>query len=420
MRRLPFSFLLTSCALMLFSCVQDECTETRTFFQYDPVYYHPDAFRTPTLTVESPRTLKKPGKLYFYKNYMLVNELGQGIHLINVENVANPVMEAFIPILGNFDMAIREGILYADNVVNLIAIDLNDLSNPRIVQRVENYQSDHYHENSGFLSHYEKTPRSIIVDCSDEGFNEEVWQRGGQWFAVEDLGGLFDASGSAGPEGSVGIGGSFARFTIYDHYLYTVDNHSLSAWDIEDSQLALLNTTNLGWGIETIFPYRDKLFIGSNSGMHIFENSNPSSPYFVSTFEHARACDTVVVEGNTAYVTLRNGTECQGFINQLDIIDIANIYNPKLIKSYNMDHPHGLAVRDSKLYLGEGEYGLKTFDVADPEHIDQLQHLKVHHVYDVISLNPTTLFVIGDDGFYVYDSSKPDDLKELSHIPVNR
>lgn len=420
MRLLKFSFLLACFSFFLSSCVQDECTETRKFFQYDPVYYQPEAFRNPNLALESPRALKAPGKLYFYKNYILVNELGQGIHLINVEDIENPIIEAFIPILGNFDMAIREGILYADNVVDLIAIDLSDLKSPRIIQRVENYQSDYFHETRGFLSHYEKTPRTITVDCSDEGFNEDVWQRGGQWFAAEDLGGLFDAFGSAGPEGSVGIGGSFARFTIYDHYLYTVDHYSLSAWDIENSKLDLLNTNNLGWGIETIFPYKDKLFIGSNSGMHIFENSNPASPYFVSTFEHARACDPVVVEGNTAYVTLRNGTECEGFINQLDIIDISNIYNPNLIKSYNMDHPHGLAVRDSKLYLGEGQYGLKTFDVVDPQDIDQLQHLKDHHVYDVISLNPTTLFVIGDDGFYVYDSTKPNDLKQLSHIPVQR
>ena len=37
------------------------------------------------------------------------------------------------------------------------------------------------------------------------------------------------------------------------------------------------------------------------------------------------SCDPVVVQGDYAFVTLRGGTECQGFSNQLDIIDISTL-----------------------------------------------------------------------------------------------
>ena len=109
-------------------------------------------------------------------------------------------------------------------------------------------------------------------------------------------------------------------------YLYTVNQSSLKSYLISTpSNPEFKNTTQLGWVIETIFPYKDKLFVGSNAGMFIFDNSRPETTVLLSTFEHARACDPVVVHENTAYLTLRNGSECNGFFNRLVVIDISNI-----------------------------------------------------------------------------------------------
>ena len=78
--------------------------------------------------------------------------------------------------------------------------------------------------------------------------------------------------------------------------------------------------------------------------MQIFDNSNPSEPIHLSTFAHARVCDPVVVNDDYAFVTLRSGDRCSGFVNQLDVVDIKDLENPKLVKSYPMDNPHGLGV----------------------------------------------------------------------------
>ena len=128
----------------------------------------------------------------------------------------------------------------------------------------------------------------------------------------------------------------------------------------------------------------------------------------------------MVVENDIAFITLRDGTRCQEFTNQLDVVDVSNVINPKFIKSYPMDHPHGLAVRNSILYLCEGDYGLKVFDVSDLENIDKnkLDAYDNMNGFDVISLKNDLLLMIGSDGFYQFDSSDPKNLVQLSHIPI--
>jgi hypothetical protein len=87
-----------------------------------------------------------------------------------------------------------------------------------------------------------------------------------------------------------------------------------------------------------------------------------------------------------------------------------------------MDHPHGLAVRNDILYLCEGDYGLKVFNVSDLEKIDKnlLYSYRELNGYDVISLKNDLLLLIGTTGFYQFDSTDPKDLKLLSHISVSR
>ena len=154
--------------------------------------------------------------------------------------------------------------------------------------------------------------------------------------------------------------------------------------------------------------------------MHIFDNSNPSEPVWMAAFAHATACDPVFVDGDIAYVTLRDGRECETFTNQLDVVDISDLYQPELMVSYPMDHPHGLSVRSDILYLCEGQHGLKVFGTEDPYTIDQnlLEHLKGFDAYDVISLADDHLLLVGADGFYQFDTKNPESIETLSKINV--
>jgi len=155
--------------------------------------------------------------------------------------------------------------------------------------------------------------------------------------------------------------------------------------------------------------------------MFIYDVSNPASPVQLSFFQHAQACDPVFVSDDKAYVTLRGGTPCQNFDNQLDVIDITDLTNPILIASHTMTNPHGLSVKDNTLFLCDGTAGLKVFDVTNPQTIGDrlLASDKDIKTYDVIaSPYRDIIFVIGDDGFFQYDVSDPENMIRLSHISV--
>ena len=417
MKNVLFGLVSLVLIISIASCLEDICTEQKTFVQYTPVYLTKAQFRT-DIKSETIRKLENPGKFYFFKTFLFINDQGKGIHVYDLKNETQPSKLAFYNIPGNFDIAIKGNILYADNVIDLIALDINDITNPKLVKRIEDFRGQYTsYDPIQYFAYSVKSNRTTVLDCSDQNFGDLVFSNSSGVF--------FDKSGA--PTSSVissssntGVGGSFARFTVVNDYLYVVDQASLKSYLVSKPENPVLKHTNqLGWGIETIFPYKDKLFIGSNAGMYIFDNSRPETPVLQSVFEHARACDPVVVSGNTAYVTLRDGSECRGYVNQLDVIDITNVLNPKLVKSYAMKHPHGLSVSGSNLFLAEGIYGFKVLDVTDALQVFQIGAVTGKHSYDMISLNNDILFMIGDDGFHLYNVSDARKPKLISTIKKN-
>ena len=212
-----------------------------------------------------------------------------------------------------------------------------------------------------------------------------------------------------------------ARFTLASEHLYAVDNSSLNLFDVSDKRKpAFKKNIPLGWGIETIFPYKNNLFIGTNAGMYIYNIDDAAEPKQLSRYEHARACDPVVVNDDYAFVTLRSGAACGGMINVLEVLDIKDLKNPKRLQTFQMEHPHGLGLAGDVLYICEGKYGFKSFNAADVSKIgdSKIEHLANLNSTDVIP-GPKSLIVIGENGVCQYDYSDKTKLKLLSCISVN-
>lgn len=150
--------------------------------------------------------------------------------------------------------------------------------------------------------------------------------------------------------------------------------------------------------------------------MYIYDISNPDVPVQVSQFVHARACDPVVVENDTAYVTLRDGTSCGAAEDQLDIIDVSNIEQPQLLKVVPLHNPFGLAVRSRLVFVCDGRAGLKILDTTNLDAIVEVGHVGNIYPYDVILQNEL-LFVTAQTGLYIYDVSDPAAPRLLSTIP---
>jgi len=219
-----------------------------------------------------------------------------------------------------------------------------------------------------------------------------------------------DSKSSEVSPSTTGIGGSLARFAIAGNSLYIATKHSLDVYDVSNPQSPIkIATNNLGVGIETIFPYQSYLFIGANDGMYIFDNKILFSPKLITKYTHVMSCDPVVVQGSYAYVTLRSGTNCRfgGGGSSLDVVDISNINAPKLIHSQALNSPYGLGVDDDKLFVCEGENGLKIFDITDPKKPVLKKTLADVLSYDVIP-NQKILIITGEKGIsqYRYDSNE--------------
>jgi hypothetical protein len=219
---------------------------------------------------------------------------------------------------------------------------------------------------------------------------------------------------------STGQAGSLARFSIQGDYLYIVDNTNLKTFNITNpSEPKQTHNTNIGFGIETIFPYQNKLFIGANDAMYIYDFSNPGNPVLLSRYQHITACDPVVAQGNYAYVTLRSGGgNCPRTLNSLEVIDFTDVTKPVMVNQISMMNPHGLGIDGTDLFVTEGTYGLKRFDITDPVKPVEKEFLQNTASFDVIPRNKI-LIAVGVDGLYQYDYSQSP-MQLLSKIPVTK
>jgi len=284
------------------------------------------SFKEEAVEITDPIEIVESGKIYAYKNYIFINDVYRGLHVLDNTNPESPQPIKFIKLEGNNDISIKDDRLY-------------------------------------------------------------------------------------------GQGGSLARFRIVGDYLYAVEWSSINVFDISDLDAPeVLDEVYTDWGIETIFSQGDLLFLGGNRGMFIYDISEPETPKFVSDFQHGRACDPVVVDGNYAYVTLRGGNACGTIESGLYVVDISNIENPELEVIYPMDGPYGLGIKDNMLFICDGASGLRVFDKSDAPNITALSHIDVMVTYDVIPMQEQ-LLMIGDGVLYQYEYLE-NDIKLISQLSL--
>lgn len=411
-----FLGILIAIMLIMLSGCHDNC-QGPTFTAFQPVFVQPsEVMDVAKLTV--PQPISQPGKLYFKDGYVFINEVDKGIHVINNIDPANPVKTSFIDLPGNKDLAAKGDYLYADNYLDLVILDISDKDDIHEINRVKDVFDSYYWLDAemGLMVATEEVEVEY-EDCEGNPLDipDHIWWG---WWGRNCNGCEFALATDASSGGSAGVGGSMARFTIADDYLYTVNDWRMRIFDIEIGDSPIKGEdVDLGWGIETIFPYRDKLFLGARSGMHIYDRSDPALPAYVSSYEHINTCDPVVVQDDLAYVTLRSGTECQTFTNQLDVIDISDIQNPSLVSTFDMQNPHGLGIIGDCLFITEGEHGLKLFNAADPLTIGDnlIHHHKNVNATDVIPLDHV-LMMIGEDGLHQYNYDCESELELISTI----
>ena len=400
----------------------DKTVERITYEANVPVYMPYGEFRS-SFQKSNPVEITHPGKIYFKDNYLFVNEYGKGIHVIDTSDPSSPEKTAFYEIMGNVDMAIKGNILYADSYIDLVAIDISDINNPKEVGRLTNIFPEVVPEGDIWYPYVmvDKS-KGVIIDWEVKTVTEErepgsMW---GGWIYRGEFTFLAAADANSWSSGA-GTGGSMARFMLNSDYLYLIAHPwMLKTVDIGKAQtMNVIDSVMVSRNMETLFRMEDKLFVGTTTGMLIYDISNAVKPVQVSSYNHITACDPVVADDKYAYVTLRTGTVCANGQNLLEVIDISSIANPYLVKSYPMFNPHGLGIDGNLLFVCDGNAGLKIYDKSDPMAIitNQLAHYPDFNTFDVIPLNGI-LMLIGEDGIYQYDYSDPQEIVQISHITI--
>ena len=419
--KISLSLLIAALCFLTYSC-KDKYTAN--YMANVPVYMDFDTFRSQTFQMENAQSMKTPGKIWIKDQYLFVNELLKGIHVFDNSNPSDPINLGFIEIFANTDMAVKGNLLYADNYNDLLTFDISDIMNPSLVCRANNVFNFQAANNlPGYDQEYSAAgvdwSKGVITSWNQEEVTEEI---GGVYLWDNNsflIDAAFESTTAAGGISSVSVGGSMARFTIQDEHLHVLEQRELTTYDISGDCPSETNTVAI-WRIgETIFRSGDHLFIGTTTGMLIYDASNPSQPEFVSDYPHVNSCDPVVVQGNKAYVTLRTGTRCAGDINELVIVDISNLEFPQEIATYDMTNPHGLGVDGNTLFLCDGSAGLKVYDAADPYGLGSnlISEFSDIQTYDVIPLGGR-LLMTSAQGIFQYDYSDINNITQLSLIPV--
>ncbi|MCG2462764.1 hypothetical protein K8352_18520 [Flavobacteriaceae bacterium F89] len=354
-----------------------------------------------SVDIVAPLPVEESGKIYAYKNYIFVNDKYRGIHVLDNTDPKAPQKIAFIKIPGNVDISVKDDHLFADSLNDLVVLDISEISGIKMLNRMENVLAGNVFWPA----------EADIFEWQDVDYDKEIvvgWTSKTERRRIQDYEDLFlreaDFALAKSAQGStIGQGGSMARFKIVDNYLYAVDSHNINIFDISNLEYPKdLEDVHAGFDIETIFNYGQYLFLGSMRGMYIYDISNPETPTFVSEFQHGTACDPVVVDDDYAYVTLRGGNWCGATESGLFIVDISNISKPELKSQYPMDGPYGLGVKGDKLFVCDGDSGLKVYDKTDVENLNMLNHFKDVVTFDVIPLDQN-LLMVGDRTLFQYE-----------------
>ncbi len=417
-------FVLCAGIIVLSGC-SDTVTETVTYMVNEPVFMPAKAFRESVNVTATPQTISNYGKMCFYEGYMYISETGKGIHIVDNQDPSNPKIIGFIELLGNADLAIRNGKLYADSYIDLVWFNITDPARPELDGRLENIfptalpvTGNSYGLDYNYCYNCTDNSQGIVVGWAvKEKTYTYTYETGGWWGNKDTNMVMEDASSASG--GNNGVNGSMSRFALYKDYLYTVVNYYMDVFDLSGAEPVKAAERIPVGNVETIFSYKDNMFMGMPTGMTIYSVTNPLKPERQSTVWHVFGCDPVVVENDIAYVTIRSGNSCGQTNNDLIIYDVSDVKSPRHIVSYAMKNPKGLGIDNGTLFLCDD--GLKIFNASDPQTLmaNRLAHYSGMDGFDVIPFN-NVLMMIADDGFYQYDYSDLTAIRQLSKLPVQK
>lgn len=401
-KSLPF-LLVAMISLPLFNaCKKDEFKRTIWVKKGQSVQDIRASF-----SVEAPRDITHPAGVYRSGNLLFLLQENEGIGIMDITKPAAPVDKAFIKLLSNSHVVVKSNILIADNGVDLVSIDISDLNQIRLVNRIQNVFTEKWlseQDNSVFVGYEEKkistfksyNPSDTIPPANRTTENNAAL--------------------------AIGKGGSETRFALNENYLYIARGNALTPVDLTQASNPVVKEP-VGYtgypDFETVYAYQGFLYVGTADGVLILNNTiSPTTPYFVSfASRNVRGCDPVVVQNNFMFSTVRTGTVCNQFgQSALFIHDVTDKTAPRPEFNKILEQPKGLGIDGNLLFICQGDKGMAVYNWDESSKKLSYLYQKIDlYAFDVITGN-NTLIVAADNGLYLYDYTDPNNIKRLSKV----
>lgn len=430
-----FRFIFFLFALLFFQCDQNNPSDEDDVEMVE-VAYHTPTYETPAqlsakINITEAKDYAEAGKIITYGNYIFINRPLEGIHVVDNSNPSAPVNLHFINIPGSLDMSIIDNHLYTDMFSALVVFNIENVTAPEILE-------DFTVEDVFYYNPYDTLPevvddftiyrnyapiddsKGIVTGWSTEIREEPLEEQYLRFTDMTEPIALESSTSADFTTRKTSTAGSMTRFLPVDNYLYTINFNELVLFsigaDYRPNRFARLDT---GTQAETLFQLNDLLFIGSTTGMLMYDIETPSNPEYLNSIQHFRSCDPVVADDEYAYVTLRGGTNCFTELNELQIIDIRNPEEELVVVARQvLFNPHGLAIHQDHLIVCDGTAGLKVLNVSNREEPSIVHTENIPFAYDIIVDYPNAM-VVGESIVYQYDLSNLPEITKTAELTLS-
>ena len=139
-QKIKKSVLFIVCIIIcnfFFSCIE---VEPMVIDGMSPVYI--SAIDFSFIKSENAKEFENLGNIVNVGDYIFLNELNRGIHVLDNSDPSNPRNIYFWSIPGNREFTIENNILYADNSIHLLVIDIKDFENIIVLNYIKNLYFD--------------------------------------------------------------------------------------------------------------------------------------------------------------------------------------------------------------------------------------------------------------------------------------
>jgi len=383
------------------SCKKTKGTISMTYEKAIAVYGDIDAIRAlPLLTTKQP--VENPSKIFIGDNYILVGEEGKGIHIFDNSNMTNPQRLSFIQIPYNKEFYVKGNILYAESLYDVIKVDISNVYNPTLIARAINIfgspkTNDKGESLLGF--NYVMATDNFELDSPEA---KELKKKGK--IHLDYLDKLIpDAEIPATFTSTSSDVSSMNRIAVSTNTVYFLTGNRLHILDDHGSSISDARTINLSDGMETVYTEGNRLYIGSEDNMIIYNITQPNNPSRISDYNHTNSCDPVMPHNDVAYLTLRDSENsgCNSLgENTLNVIDLSDETEPTLIQSIDMVSPYGVTLIGYYLFVGEGENGMAIFNATNPKNLVEIKRITNVTAFDIMlhPTNPNIILVTNNNG----------------------